>query len=167
MLMAFYGCHIMACIWLSLGQYNCKYHPELIDCDNGWIEVQGMSEAPDSTVYIFALYWIFEVITTVGYGDYSGSTTEELIFSMFLEFAGLTFFSLFMNQIGSVFNQSDNFQDLIDGKLDSLDMWIKKIEKSNKPYFIQPTLYKDIRRYVEEAFLFDFNLVVEEFDFYN
>jgi hypothetical protein len=56
-----------------------------------------MTDAPDSTVYIFALYWIFEVITTVGYGDYSGSTTQELIFSMFLEFAGLTFFSLFMN----------------------------------------------------------------------
>lgn len=157
----------MACIWLRLGQYSCKHHLENTDCTDGWIEVQGMTDAPDSTVYIFALYWIFEVITTVGYGDYSGSTTQELIFSMFLEFAGLTFFSLFMNQIGSVFNQSDNFQDLIDGKLDSLDMWIKKIEKSNKPYFIQPTLYKDIRRYVEEAFLFDFNLVVEEFDFYN
>ena len=32
-------------------------------------------------------------------------------------------------------------------------MWIKKIEKSNKPFHIQPTLYNDIRKYVEQAFL--------------
>jgi hypothetical protein len=47
-----------------------------------------------------------------------------------------------------------------------LDMWIKKIEKSNKPFHIQPTLYNDIRKYVEQAFLYDFNLVIEEFQFY-
>jgi hypothetical protein len=27
--------------------------------------------------YIFAFYWIFEVMTTVGYGDYYGATTSE------------------------------------------------------------------------------------------
>ena len=52
---------------------------------------------------------------------------------------------------------------MIEEKLDSLDMWIKKIEKSNKPFHIQPTLYNDIRKYVEQAFLYDFNLVIEEF----
>ena len=28
----------------------------------------------NASIYIFAFYWIFEVITTVGYGDYSGKT---------------------------------------------------------------------------------------------
>jgi hypothetical protein len=27
-------------------------------------------------------------------------------------------------------------------------------------------LYNDIRKYVEQAFLYDFNLVIEEFQFY-
>ena len=58
---------------------------------------------------------------------------------------GLTFFSFLMGSITSIFSTSDNFDDLIEQKLDSLDMWIKKIEKSNKPYHIQPTLYNDIR----------------------
>lgn len=118
------------------------------------------------TQYIFAFYWIFEVITTVGYGDYSGATSEEYIFSIILEFMGLTFFSFLMGSINGIFNTSDNFDDLIEEKLDSLDMWIKKIEKSNKPFHIQPTLYNDIRKYVEQAFLYDFNLVIEEFQFY-
>jgi hypothetical protein len=41
-----------------------------------------------------------------------------------------------MGTINQVFNTSDNFDDLIEGKLDSLDLWIKKIEKSNKPFYI-------------------------------
>ena len=45
-------------------------------------------------------------------------------------------------------------------------MWIKKIEKSNIPFHIQPSLYHPIRSYVEQAIKYDFNLLVEEFNFY-
>jgi len=58
------------------------------------------------------------------------------MFSIVVEFIGLSFFSFLMGSIGSLFNTSDKFEDLIEQKLDSLDMWIKKIEKSNKPYHI-------------------------------
>ena len=135
-------------------------------CTTSWIWTNGFADKPKHTQYIFAFYWIFEVITTVGYGDYTGHTSNEYIFSIALEFLGLTFFSFLMGSINGIFNTSDNFDDLIEEKLDSLDMWIKKIEKSNKPFHIQPTLYNDIRKYVEQAFLFDFNLVIEEFPFY-
>jgi hypothetical protein len=33
-----------------------------------------------------------------------------------------------MSSINSIFNTSDDFEDLIEEKLDCLDMWIKKIE---------------------------------------
>ena len=165
-----YISHIMACAWLYLGQNQpCISTPEApVDgnCTQSWIYAADFDGKPIYTRYIFAFYWIFEVITTVGYGDYSGSTSEEYIFSIALEFLGLTFFSFLMGSINGIFNTSDNFDDLIEEKLDSLDMWIKKIEKSNKPFHIQPTLYNDIRNYVEQAFLFDFNLVIEEFNFY-
>jgi hypothetical protein len=29
-------------------------------------------------LYVFALYWICTVISTVGYGDYSGGTPTEI-----------------------------------------------------------------------------------------
>jgi hypothetical protein len=162
-----YVSHMMACAWLYLGQfYPCDNVPEGESCTQSWVYAAEFSNKPKHTQYIFAFYWIFEVITTVGYGDYSGSTSDEYIFSIALEFLGLTFFSFLMGSINGIFNTSDNFDDLIEEKLDSLDMWIKKIEKSNKPFHIQPTLYNDIRKYVEQAFLFDFNLVIEEFPFY-
>jgi hypothetical protein len=37
---------------------------------------------PNHTKFIFAFYWIFEVITTVGYGDYIGATQLEYLFSI-------------------------------------------------------------------------------------
>ena len=136
------------------------------DCTLSWIYANDFETKPIKTVYIFAFYWIFEVITTVGYGDYSGATQNEYIFSIILEFLGLTFFSFLMGSVNGIFSHSDSFDDLIDEKFDALDSWLKKIEKSNKPFHIQPTLYNDIRKYVEQAFYFDFNLVIEEFSFY-
>jgi ribosome-associated translation inhibitor RaiA len=56
---------------------------------------------------------------------------------------GLTFFSFLMGSITSLIKTSDSFDDLIEEKLENLDKWIKKIEKSNYPYHIQPTLYCD------------------------
>ena len=175
-LIVIYVDHIMACIWLQLGfQEDCKVYNTATgkftgdsaeDCIQSWVFANDFDGKLKHTQYIFAFYWIFEVITTVGYGDFSGATTDEYIFSIILEFMGLTFFSFLMGTVNGIFNTSDNFDDLIEEKLDSLDMWIKKIEKSNKPFHIQPTLYTDIRKYVEQAFLYDFNLVIEEFQFY-
>ena len=164
-----YISHCCACIFINFGmQYPCTTIVKGgTSCTKSWIYANDdFKGKPKTTLYIFAFYWIFEVITTVGYGDYTGNTQEEYIFSILLEFLGLTFFSFLMGSITSIISTSDNFDDLIEDKLDTLDMWIKKIEKSNKPFHIQPTLYNDIRRYVEQAFLYDFNLVIEEFDFY-
>ena len=35
-------------------------------------------------------------ITTVGYGDYTGVNTDEYLFTLVLEFTGVTFFSLML-----------------------------------------------------------------------
>ncbi len=63
--------------------------------------------------------------------------------------------------------KSDKFESLLEEKMDKLYIWIKKIEKSNKPFFIPPDLYSNIKKYVQEAFLYDFNMIIEEFPFYN
>lgn len=106
-------------------------------CIPSWIyNNDSFKDKQFESIYIFSFYWIFEVITTVGYGDYTGKTQEEYLFSVALEFLGLVFFSFLMGSITSIFGASDNFDDLIEYKLDTLDMWIKKIEKSNKPYHI-------------------------------
>lgn len=80
-----YISHIMACFWLHIGKLEpCKLDNNLpwdeatnydsANCTASWIYQGGFELLPYSSQYIFAFYWIFEVITTVGYGDYSGAT---------------------------------------------------------------------------------------------
>ena len=40
------------------------------------------------------MYWVTTVITTVGYGDYSGGTSAEYILTFGFEFFGIIVFSM-------------------------------------------------------------------------
>jgi hypothetical protein len=71
---------------------------------------------------------MFEVICTVGYGDYVGHTSNEYIFSLILEFIGVVFFSFLMGYINDIFSSSDSFDDLIEEKLDAMDDLFKFID---------------------------------------
>jgi hypothetical protein len=44
------------------------------NCKASWVYANEFENKSYGTQYIFAFYWIFEVITTVGYGDYTGGT---------------------------------------------------------------------------------------------
>ncbi len=61
---------------------------------------------------------------------------------------GLTFYSIMMGSINLIMRRGNAYQDLIESKLESLDLWIQRIEKSNKPLYIPPALYQKIRGYV-------------------
>jgi hypothetical protein len=50
--------------------------------------------------------------------------------------------------------------------MQNLAIWIGKIEKSKKDSYIKTQLYQDMTRYVEEAFLYDNNMIIEDFPFY-
>ena len=60
------------------------------------------------------------------------TTSQEYIFMFCLEFIGLIVFSFLMGSVSAVFGASDNFDELVETKLEELDIWIKKLEKSCK-----------------------------------
>ena len=83
--------------------------------EEGWVETFLLAEsvklghvplASDyfTSIYPNAFYFILTTITTVGYGDITGTTSAEFIFSMFVEFIGLTFFSLLTGTISVMFS---------------------------------------------------------------
>ena len=115
---------------------------------------------------MFTYYWIFETFTTVGYGDYAGSSSYEFLFSLLLEFAGLIINSVLLFIMSTFFEAEIGFQSLVRNRMSELDVWIMKLEKSNKPQHMNPQLYRDITDTVENAFYYDYNLIVEEYDLY-
>jgi hypothetical protein len=107
-----------------------------------------------------------ETITTVGYGDYSGGTKAEYLFSMIVEFFGLSLCSILMFAVTKIFADEFTFEKFIEENFQRLDIWIKKVERCNKPRYINPSLCQKIRKNIENAFSYDFNVIIEEFDFY-
>ena len=106
---------------------------------------------------------MFEIITTVGYGDYSGGTSNEYMFSIFIEFVGLTFFSLLMGIMSNFFSKlDDGFESLLSTRMFECDLWIRRIEQARKGNYVSPELFVNITEYIEDAFKFDFNLLIEE-----
>ncbi len=72
--------HIFACIWVCMGR-----------APNSWVtvKVSYLSDTNDSTLYLAAFYWGSTVFATVGYGDITGNTADDYLFTMviFVRFA--------------------------------------------------------------------------------
>jgi len=103
----------------------------------------------------------------VGYGDLGGSTTIELLFSMIVEFVGLTFFSFLTGTISVMFSGDQSFESLINARMEQLDLWLLRLENCNKEEKIPNKLYHSIKEFIQDAFVYDYNLIIEEFNFYN
>ena len=114
-----------------------------------------------------SFYWIIETVTTVGYGDYSGSSTNELIFTMFLQVIGLTFFSLLMTSVNNMVFRKTRFDNMIEEKTEALELWMSKLEDANKKKILQNSMYEDIKKFVIDAMKNDHNMIIEEYEFYD
>jgi len=47
---------------------------------------------------------------------------------MGLEFIGIAFFSLLMSSINNILVQESKVQDIIDEKIDKLEVWLRKLD---------------------------------------
>ena len=114
-----------------------------------------------------AFFFVLTTITTVGYGAGTGSTRIEYIYCMFNQLLGLTFFSLIMSTITSLFTGDSDFKTLINRRMNMVDNWMNKLEKSNKQDRIPVALWRDIKHNVQDAAMHDFKLIREEFKFFD
>jgi hypothetical protein len=97
--------HYTACIWLYIG--DKKF---LGDTHDPWeIANTDFDGYTHFQLYVFSVYWILTVITTVGFGDYTGGTMLEYLITVFLEFTGLIVFSVLMILITNVVESNYNF----------------------------------------------------------
>ena len=83
--------HYLAIVWVWIGSkdfigYEAGYDP--------WqLANEDFAGSTQTQIYIFSVYWTCTVITTVGFGDYSGGTTLEYIITICIEFFGMILFA--------------------------------------------------------------------------
>jgi len=87
--------HTASCIWITIGY-------ALIDSKDGWIVVQEMEYSTAGDLYISSIYWAITTLSTVGYGDFKGYTTEEYLYTIAVEFIGIGFFGFIMGSLNKI-----------------------------------------------------------------
>lgn len=162
-----YIIHVLACIWSLIG----------LTTEGSWLDRTNLNDdekgnnKPDfdknsfQQVYVRAVYFIITTLTTVGYGDFRGFTNNEYVFQMAVEFIGIGFFSFLMGSINNILIQESKLQDIIDEKIEDLDIWLRRLDKSRTNKHLPKGLYDNIKNYVEASFLLDFNLI-HSYEFY-
>ena len=84
--------HNAACLWIHLGHIE---DDQPIENRHTWrFNNADFEDFTQREEYVFALYWVLESITTVGYGDYVGGNTNEYVATLLFISIGITFFSV-------------------------------------------------------------------------
>ena len=73
------------------------------------------------------MYWVFTVLTTVGYGDFTGGEIPEYIYTMFLEFAGISFFAALTGLLTSLVTTGKSYEQMVADKTEETNLWILKL----------------------------------------
>jgi len=124
-----------------------------------------IDKTEDYVVYVASLYWVITTLTTVGYGDFKGYQATEYVFQMLVEFLGIVVFSFLMGSINNMVGRERSLQDIIDDRIEDVELWLRKLEKSRSKNFSKQ-LYDSIRLYTEKAYYYDY-YQIKSSEFFN
>ena len=132
-------CHFMACFWIFTADLSkdvvLDEFGKPVDIEqNNWIIDNNFEELGQSLLYSTAIYFTVTTITTVGYGDISGTNATERIICCFLMILGVVFFSFSSGTLTSMISN----QDTIKQKHRMKELLLNKIYKD---YSISSELY--------------------------
>ena len=150
--------HLLACLWMLIG-YQLG--------TSSWIGAHSMLSAPPADVYIASLYWVVTTLTTVGYGDITGATYQEQLFTMAVEFIGIAFFALIMGSINKTLGQESGMLDIIEDRLQAVDLWLLKLDSTRKEKWLPRPIYEKIKEFINSSLRHDFDMLVDGFAFFD
>jgi hypothetical protein len=95
--------HLASCLWIIMATL---YNPDG-SFKGTWMENFEEYEESNKNIYIVAFYWIISTITTVGYGDISGTNNVERVFCSICMFIGVLAFTIANGSLASIIQNYD------------------------------------------------------------
>ena len=147
--------HICTCLWLIIASL---YHAEEDNFSSTWLESYTHNYESSLDLYTVSFYWTITTITTVGYGDISGSNNLEKTFCSIVMVIGVFGFSFANGSLTSIIQNYDQTNAHYNEKMQTLN---KIIKDYNLPLELQIKLRKSIG-YENKKYLHDINMFIEE-----
>ena len=126
--------HIVSCFWLIIAELVTK-DPETFK--GTWLSNFATDTAykgSDVSLYYISFYWTITTITTVGYGDISGTNNYERLFASFVMVVGVILFSIANGALASIISSLDGSSGEYEDKLNTLILAHKEFEFPTRLY---------------------------------
>lgn len=86
----------------------------------------------NSDIYIASLYWTMTTFTTVGYGDFTATTSFEYFFQCIVMLIGIGFFGYIIGNVSNVFVQVETSSQIKYFYEEEFNLWLIRLNKANK-----------------------------------
>lgn len=111
-----------------------------------------MDDASLFSQYILSLYWTFTIMSTVGYGDITPTTTPERLLNIFVILLGASMFGYMIANVSGLI-QSLNSSDAV--MTDKIAAITEYLDEKQCPHKLQDAVIKHFRNYYKHASPFD------------
>jgi hypothetical protein len=126
--------HIVSCLWLICANLYAPYAEDengkpddTLDYSTTWLgKFREDNDMTSIELYAVALYWAVTTITTVGYGDISGTNNAERLFAAVMMIFGVMLFSYANGSLSSIIQNYDSTNAKYQEKLNILNRIYKE-----------------------------------------
>ena len=119
--------HITTCLHIFISRNSIP----------NWIISNNLVESSYITIYFTSLYFIITTLTTVGYGDITGKTFQEIIFQIFLLIIGIMAYSWLISYCSNIIQEKNKVTEALKNKIRILDDIRMKYNKMSKEMYIK------------------------------
>lgn len=111
----------------------------------------GEKKMSNTIIYLVSLYWTVTTVSTVGYGDISGTNMIEKIFCIFAMIVGVVFFSFATGSLSSIISNVDSSSALMQERQQTLNRVYKDFKLPLQLYIrIQKAMNYEVGKDIQE-----------------
>lgn len=107
--------HLAGCMWYFIS-----------NSQEGQTWLDTIPDPDDITsIYLTSVYWAFQTLTTVGYGDVQPYTDDEKLFATMTMFIGACIFAYIVGNISNLISKEDQTSVLVRNKMGSIQAYMR------------------------------------------